>query len=112
MPPICGYRQTINIRTRSDTGSQPIRSYLSCDNCFRTEMPRVQQVWRLWRAFGRFMGDMVGRAVMTVFYFTIALPFGLAVRFIADPLQLKPGAPRWTPHEQEPDTLDDARRML
>ncbi len=76
-------------------------------------MHLLRQVWQAWRAFGRFMGDMVGRVVMTLFYFTIALPFGLAVRFISDPLQLKAAPPRWGERER-PDqarALDDARRL-
>ena len=75
-------------------------------------MQLVRRGWQAWRAFGRFMGDLVGRLVMTVFYFSIALPFGLAVRFISDPLRLKPEPPRWSAREPGPAaTLDDARRM-
>ena len=75
-------------------------------------MQFLGRIWQAWRAFGRFMGDLVGRVVMTVFYFTLALPFGLAVRALSDPLRLKPEPPRWSAREpgQRP-TLDDARRM-
>ena len=73
----------------------------------------LRQVWEAWRAFGRFMGDLVGRVVMTVFYFTLALPFGLAVRLLSDPLRLKPEPPRWNPRAPgQSATLDDARRMF
>ncbi len=74
-------------------------------------MRLLGQIWKKWQAFGRFIGDLVGRLVMTVFYFTIALPFGLAVRFLSDPLNLKPGKPCWEPRESESPTLEDARRL-
>lgn len=53
-------------------------------------------VWRGWKAFGRFMGDLVGRLFLMVFYLTIALPFGLGVRLFSDPLDIKgKKTPEW-----------------
>jgi hypothetical protein len=70
----------------------------------------LAQIWKKWRAFGRVIGDFVGRLVMTVFYFTIAAPFGLAVRLFSDPLMLRPGEPRWEPREPGHPTLEEAGR--
>ena len=73
-------------------------------------MSILRHIWNKWQAFGKAVGDLVGRVVMTVFYFTFALPFGIGVRIFGDPLRLRPGAPRWEPREAKPATLEDARR--
>ncbi len=73
-------------------------------------MKVLRAVWKKWQAFGRAMGDFVGRLVMTLFYFTLAAPFGLAVRSLSDPLHLKPGRPNWEPSQGEEPTLENLRR--
>ena len=45
-------------------------------------------LWRYWKKFGQFMGDMVGRVVLMLFYITVALPFGLGVRLFGNPLNI------------------------
>lgn len=67
-------------------------------------------IWKRWRKIGQQIGDFVGRLIMTIFYFTIAAPFGLAVRFFSDPLKLKPHRPNWETRPTEQPTLEDARR--
>ena len=67
--------------------------------------------WTLWKRFGRWMGDQVARIVLTLFYFTIALPFGLGVRLFADPFGLKT-IPAWVPRPDSPTTLDAARNLF
>lgn len=42
-----------------------------------------------WKAFGHFMGDMLARVVLTIFYFSVFLPFGIGVTLFGDPLKLK-----------------------
>jgi len=37
----------------------------------------LKKAWKKWRAFGQMMGDFVARIFMTVFYFTLAIPFGI-----------------------------------
>ena len=72
----------------------------------------LKQLWKKWQAFGKVIGNLVGRVVMTVFYFTIAAPFGLALRLFSDPLKMKPAKPQWEPRETEQPTLEDARRAF
>ncbi len=72
----------------------------------------LKRIWKVWRAFGQFMADAVGRVVMLAFYFTLAAPFGLGVRLFSDPLKLKPAAPRWEVRETEMPTLDNAKRAF
>ena len=74
-------------------------------------MNALKRIWKKWRAFGQVMGDFVARVFMTVFYFTLAIPFGLGVRFFKDPLRLKSQETGWLQRETKPETLDDARRL-
>jgi hypothetical protein len=71
----------------------------------------LKLIWKKWRAFGRVMGDFVARIFMTVFYFTIAIPFGVGVRLFKDPLHLKSSQTGWLKREDRKETLDDARRL-
>lgn len=77
-------------------------------------MKYVNKFWQVWKRFGRFMGDMVGRVVMTLFYFTILLPFGVAVTLFSDPLDLrhKDKPPAWQARTTGDRTLDEARRQF
>ena len=69
-------------------------------------------IWRSWIAWGRRLGDQFARVVLTVFYFTIALPFALIVRSTQDPLGLRSPQRGWAArHDAEPN-LEDARRMF
>jgi hypothetical protein len=49
----------------------------------------IKDFWHGWKAFGQLLGDWLARGVLTVFYFTILVPFGLGVRLFADPLHVK-----------------------
>jgi len=71
----------------------------------------LRTVWRKWRAFGKVMGDFVARIVMTIFYFTIAIPFGMGVRLFKDPLHLESQQTGWLKREERDDTIEDARRL-
>lgn len=72
----------------------------------------ISRFWTLWKRFGQFMGDLVGRVVLTLFYFTILLPFGLGARLFCEWLDIKSGAkPTWSARETMDQTLDDARRL-
>jgi hypothetical protein len=58
------------------------------------------------------MGDFIGRLVLTVFYFTLFMPFGLGVRFFGDPLALRPRGPsEWLVRTSKDPTIDDTRRL-
>jgi len=71
----------------------------------------LKLAWKKWRAFGKVMGDFVARIFMTVFYFTVALPFGIAVRLFKDPLRLKSTEVAWLKREQPEETIETARRL-
>jgi hypothetical protein len=46
-------------------------------------------VWKYWKKFGQFIGDMIGRVFLMVFYLTVALPFGIGLRLFGDPLDIR-----------------------
>lgn len=72
----------------------------------------IKDFWHGWKGFGQFMGDWLARVVLTIFYFTILVPFGLGVRLFSDPLQIKttPEA-LWRPRDTGDQTLDDTLRQ-
>ena len=76
-------------------------------------MEALQKVWHAWKRIGQFIGDLIGRLVLTVFYFTLFMPFGLGVRFFGDPLAIGPlSRARWLERRTHDLTLDDSRRLF
>jgi hypothetical protein len=73
-----------------------------------------RKVWQVWKRFGRFTGDLLARVVLTIFYFTILLPFGLAVRLFSDPLKLRRDGirPAWLTRETGDQTIEQVRRQF
>ena len=74
-------------------------------------MKFLKLIWKKWRAFGQVMGDFVARIFMTVFYFTVAAPFGIGVRLLKDPLHLKSKEVAWLKREEREETIETARRL-
>jgi hypothetical protein len=75
-------------------------------------MEALRKFWHAWKRFGQFIGDFIGRLVLTVFYFTLFMPFGLGVRFFGDPLALRPrGHSQWLERTTKDRTLEDTRRL-
>jgi hypothetical protein len=54
----------------------------------------LRKLWKLWKKFGRKIGDFQARVLLIVFYFVVLGPFALAVRWASDPLAIKAGTPR------------------
>jgi hypothetical protein len=75
-------------------------------------MEILRKGWESWKRFGQFMGDLIGRLVLTIFYFTLFMPFGLGVRFFGDPLAIHSRArSRWLERTTKDLTLEDTRRL-
>ena len=75
-------------------------------------MEALRKVWQVWKRFGQFMGDLIGRLVLTVFYFTLFMPFGLGMRLLGDPLALRPhGIAKWLERKTQDLTIEDSRRL-
>jgi len=76
-------------------------------------MEALRKGWQAWKRFGQFMGDLIGRLVLTVFYFTLFMPFALGMRLLGDPLALRPrGLAKWLERKTQDLTLEDSRRLF
>jgi hypothetical protein len=76
-------------------------------------MEALRKVWEAWKRFGQFIGDFIGRLVLTVFYFTLFMPFALGVRFFGDPLAMRPSSRvKWVERTTHDLTLEDSRRLF
>jgi len=72
----------------------------------------TKDFWNGWKAFGQFVGNWLARVVLTVFYFSLLIPFGLGVRLFADPLFTKRQPEMlWQPRSTGDQTLEDTRRQ-
>jgi hypothetical protein len=75
-------------------------------------MTILRSIWNSWKKFGKFIGDIIGRIFLTIFYFTIFAPFGLGVRLFGDPLAIKKNhSVRWIERTTRDLSLIDGRRL-
>jgi hypothetical protein len=76
-------------------------------------MDILRKIWQAWKRIGQFIGDQLGRVVLTVFYFTLFMPFALGVKLLGDPLAIRPeGRPKWLERKTRDLTLEDSRRLF
>jgi hypothetical protein len=75
---------------------------------------RTRHGWSRWQALSRAAADLLARIILTIFYFTLLVPFALGRKMIGDPLRLRPNKqPRqWLARQTADQTLDDARRQF
>ena len=52
-------------------------------------MPVLPRMWRAWQLLARDIGDLQARLLLTTFYFLIAAGFGLIMKLVRDPLNLR-----------------------
>ncbi|MBE7552907.1 MAG: hypothetical protein HS126_17690 [Anaerolineales bacterium] len=68
--------------------------------------------WQGWKVFGHFLGNLLARVVLTIFYFTVFVPFAVGVRLFSDPLYLKTmPAKLWHSRHTGDQTLEDVLRQ-
>lgn len=77
-------------------------------------MELLGKIWDAWKRFGQFLGNVVARVLLTIFYFTVFVPFGLGVRLFSDPLMMKGRfePPFWQPRKTGDGSLEEARRQF
>jgi len=72
----------------------------------------LRRLWQGWKRIAHKIGDFQARVLLTIFYFVIVAPFGLAVRTFSDPLALKAKTPRgWRQRASGAPGLEQARRQ-
>lgn len=70
----------------------------------------LRSIWEAWKRIGRFIGNIVTRIIMTVFYFTLFAPFGIGATLFSDLLQMKTERKEsWISRETGDKTLDEVR---
>lgn len=69
--------------------------------------------WQGWKVFGHFLGNLLARVVLTLFYFTVFVPFALGVKLFGDPLHLKSTQSRlWQNRTTGDQTLEEVLRQF
>ncbi len=71
----------------------------------------LKRLWEAWKRLAHKIGNFQARVLLTVFYAFFVLPFGLAVRFFADPLRIKHRPTEWLDQPETPCNLDAAQRQ-
>ena len=72
----------------------------------------LNKIWKIWRRVGQAIGDFIGRLVLTLFYFTFFMPFGLGVRLLADPLDIKSRYQvGWLKRSTRDSNINNVRRL-
>lgn len=77
-------------------------------------MDLLHKIWQAWKRFGQFLGDILARVVLTLFYFTVFVPFGLGVSLLSDPLRIRRPDSRhlWLSRQTGDQSIIDARRQF
>lgn len=70
----------------------------------------LQLAWKRLLVITAVIGDVQGRLIALLFYFTILVPFGIGSRLFSDPLHIKTQT-RWLERPLVPSTLEDARKQ-
>ena len=77
----------------------------------------MNELFRLaWARFGiitGIIGEIQGRIVVTAFYYTFLVPFGLGSRLLSDPLRVRSehSQPQWLDRPPVTASLEDAREQ-
>lgn len=68
-------------------------------------------LWEAWKPLAHKIGNFQARLLLTILYALLVLPFGLAVRFFADPLRIRKRNTAWLDHGDTPAKMEWARRQ-
>jgi len=72
----------------------------------------LRKAWGGWKKAARAIAEFNSRVLLTLLYIVLAMPLGLGLRAVADPLRRrKPIASNWIVRAEAPATLGEARRQ-
>ncbi len=75
-------------------------------------MKVLRQIWEWWKPVGQAIGDFIGRVVLSLFYFSLFVPFGLGVRWFGDHLDTKgKSRAKWLDRITREPTVQKARKL-
>ena len=71
-------------------------------------------VWENYKDIARYIGDFQARVLLTMFYFTMAVPFAVVTRLLADPLRINkiPTISGWTKRLPVDNDLPSVNRQF
>lgn len=74
----------------------------------------LKRLWGAWKKFGEAVGDFIARVVLTVFYMTVFVPFGIGVRLFGDRMRITTttNGEAWQHREATDVGLEAARRQF
>lgn len=81
----------------------------------RIKLPIHKRIWKWWVPKAHRFGNFQARLILTVFYFTMFMPFAILVKLFTDPLRIKPKTKKgWIDRkdEQVDDLLARARKQF
>ena len=64
-----------------------------------------------WKKIGHAIGNFQARVLLTVIYYVLVMPFGLAVRLFSDSMHSKKRPEKWFDHPAISNTLEEAQRQ-
>jgi hypothetical protein len=70
-----------------------------------------RNLWEAWKRIAHKIGNFQARVLVTLLYVVVVLPFGLMVRSLSDPLQIKKRPMKWTEHASEDRDMSWARKQ-
>ena len=79
------------------------------------DLPVHKRLWKWWVPRAHRIGNFQARLILTIFYFTMFMPFAILVKLFTDPLRIKPKTPKgWIErdNEQVDDLLARARKQF
>lgn len=72
----------------------------------------LRLAWSRFGIIGSVIGDLQGKVISILFYFTILMPFGIGSRLFSDPLRMRSAAgPQWLQRDPVPTDLDSAQKQ-
>jgi len=79
-----------------------------------TDLSLWRKLWEGWKRVGKKIGNFQARLLLALFYAIFLAPFALMLRWLSDPLAIKPGSKRgWLPRSEQPDSKEQqAKRQF
>lgn len=75
-------------------------------------MSVLQLAWQRFKIIMAIIGEIYGNTIVTVFYFTLLVPFGVGARLLTDPMRLRADTtPTWLDRPPVATDLEEAQRQ-
>jgi hypothetical protein len=75
-------------------------------------MSILNKLWSAWKRLGQVMGTVLAYVVLTLFYFTLFVPYAVGMTWLSDPLHIRQPRPLWVAREAGDPSIEGARRQF